>query len=94
VPTSPPALPPPRGAAWPNPNRRNPPAALARGAGLAVWGTARLSRCSRGRLAENPAIVMSMEWRSGTRVSRLPVDQTGAPRPANALGDIGAIEVP
>jgi hypothetical protein len=49
---------------------------------------------SRGRLAENPAIVMSMEWRSGTRVSRLPVDQTGAPRPANALGDVGAIEVP
>jgi hypothetical protein len=47
-----------------------------------------------GPLAENPGIRMSLEWRNGRRVSLLPEDQTGAPRPANEFGDVGAIEVP
>lgn len=47
-----------------------------------------------GPLAENPGIRMWMKWELGRKVLRLAEDQTGAPRPANALGDVGAIEIP
>lgn len=49
---------------------------------------------SSGPLVENPGILMRMGWRSGGSVKRLSVDQRGNPRPANALGDVGAIEIP
>ncbi len=47
-----------------------------------------------GPLSENPDIVMSMERRQPYQVRMETADQTGRPRPAGTLGDIGALEVP
>ena len=49
---------------------------------------------SSGPLAENPGIRMTLLRQSGPQAQLAPVDQAGALRPANVLGDIGAIEVP
>ena len=48
---------------------------------------------SSGPLSENPDIVMSV-FGNGLTVRIEKVDQLGAARPANALGDIGALEIP
>ena len=47
-----------------------------------------------GALAENPGIRMTVSRGPRLTVERLPVDQLGTARPANGLGDIGAIEAP
>jgi hypothetical protein len=47
---------------------------------------------SSGTLSENPAITFSL-WGSSVSVLFEDQDQLGNPRPANALGDIGAIEI-
>ena len=47
-----------------------------------------------GPLAENPYISISMWVQPTQGFSILDVDQRGAERPANTLGDIGAIEIP
>jgi hypothetical protein len=49
---------------------------------------------SSGTLAENPAITMAVDTRARLSVQRPGDDQLGVPRPAGALGDIGAIERP
>ena len=49
---------------------------------------------SSGRLSENQDILMSVFGSSGLAVRIEAVDQLGAARPANALGDIGALEIP
>jgi hypothetical protein len=49
---------------------------------------------SSGPLAENPGITMRMTRQQRLSAQLAPVDQLGTPRPANALGDVGAIEVP
>jgi hypothetical protein len=46
-----------------------------------------------GRLAENPDIRIRVQTTSNLQVQRESLDQLGAARPANAPGDIGAIEV-
>lgn len=45
-----------------------------------------------GRLAENPSIRIRVQTSSHLTVQRVSVDQAGTARPANAPGDIGAIE--
>ena len=47
---------------------------------------------SSGPLLENPGIVMSMQRRQAYEVRLETTDQTGASRPVNGLGDVGAIE--
>ena len=47
-----------------------------------------------GPLVENPSIAMSVWVQPAQGFSILDVDQRGAERPANPLGDIGAIEIP
>jgi hypothetical protein len=47
---------------------------------------------TNGRLAENPSIRIRVQTSSHLTVQRVSVDQAGAARPANAPGDIGAIE--
>ena len=47
-----------------------------------------------GALAENPGIRMTVSTGPRLTVQRLSVDQLGTARPANGLGDIGAIEAP
>jgi hypothetical protein len=47
-----------------------------------------------GVLAENPGIRMTVSTGPRLTVQRLSVDQLGTARPANGLGDIGAIEAP
>jgi hypothetical protein len=47
-----------------------------------------------GPLVENPTIAMSVWAQPAQGFSMLDVDQRGAERPANPLGDIGAIEIP
>ncbi|MDB4278508.1 hypothetical protein N9917_02765 [Deltaproteobacteria bacterium] len=47
-----------------------------------------------GPLVENPTIAMSVWGQPAQGFSMLDVDQRGAERPANPLGDIGAIEIP
>ena len=49
---------------------------------------------SSGPLVENMSITMSVWEESGPAVLLQEVDQLGAQRPLNALGDIGAIEIP
>lgn len=49
---------------------------------------------SSGPLAENPALRIEIDTRPRLSVQRQTVDQTGAPRPASRLADIGAIERP
>jgi hypothetical protein len=49
---------------------------------------------SSGPLAENPDLRMTITRRDPFDVQLQPADQRGVPRPANALGDVGAIEVP
>jgi hypothetical protein len=39
-------------------------------------------------------VVLHLDWVSAGSLPRLPEDQTGAPRPLDALGDIGAVEGP
>jgi hypothetical protein len=46
-----------------------------------------------GPLVENPDINMSMERRSRFQVLLETADQFGVPRPANSLGDVGAVEI-
>ena len=58
--------------------------------GDAAWRTLFTS----GTLAENPRIRMSVSTAPRLRVSRVEVDQLGHARPANAPGDVGAIEAP
>ncbi len=48
---------------------------------------------SSGPLLENPDIVMSMDRNQPYQVRLEQVDQSGLPRPANGMGDVGAIEV-
>jgi len=47
-----------------------------------------------GPLTENPDITMDLWTRPTSGFSLLPVDQVDTARPANTLGDIGAIEIP
>jgi hypothetical protein len=47
-----------------------------------------------GTLAENSAIQIAVETQPRLSVVRATVDQLGRPRPANAPGDVGAIERP
>jgi hypothetical protein len=47
-----------------------------------------------GPLVENPSIAMSVWVQPAQGFSILEVDQRGVERPANSLGDIGAIEIP
>ncbi len=54
-----------------------------------AWG----ALFSSGPLAENGNIVMEVWTEPGAVVFPSEVDQVGAERPANALGDIGAIEI-
>lgn len=49
---------------------------------------------SSGPLAENPGITMTLVRQTALATQLAPVDQLGAARPANARGDVGAIEVP
>jgi len=49
---------------------------------------------SSGPLAENVDITMTVWTALGPTVLLQEVDQLGTERPANPLGDIGAIEVP
>jgi hypothetical protein len=49
---------------------------------------------SSGPLVENTDIRMSVWTDSGSRVRPQEIDQVGTERPANARGDIGAIEIP
>jgi hypothetical protein len=49
---------------------------------------------STGPLVENPDITMSIDRRPRFQVSLEAADQLGAPRPANSLGDVGALEIP
>jgi len=49
---------------------------------------------SSGPLVENTDIRMSVWADSGSRVRPQEIDQVGTERPANARGDIGAIEIP
>ena len=58
--------------------------------GDAAWATL----FSSGPLVENPDITMAIWENRSLRVLIEPLDQLGAERPANALGDIGAIERP
>jgi len=48
---------------------------------------------SSGPLMENPDITMSA-WTSPRLIEMLDVDQLGTGRPADSLGDIGAVEIP
>jgi hypothetical protein len=48
---------------------------------------------SSGRLSENPDIFMWVSGDTGLTVRVERVDQLGVARPANALGDIGALEI-
>ena len=47
-----------------------------------------------GPLAENPQIDLILSTQPRSSVRLLPVDQDGTARPANAAGDIGAVEIP
>ena len=49
---------------------------------------------SSGPLVENPEITLEVKATSAPPVHLLEVDQIGTERPANSLGDIGAIEIP
>ena len=49
---------------------------------------------SSGPLVENPGITMTLVRQRGLAAQLTPLDQVGTTRPAGALGDIGAIEVP
>jgi hypothetical protein len=60
------------------------------GLGDALWE----ALFSSGPLAENPDLVMTISRRDRFDVQLQPADQRGVARPANALGDVGAIEVP
>jgi hypothetical protein len=48
---------------------------------------------SSGPLVENPGITMGIVRQRRLEAQLAPIDQLGTTRPANALGDIGAIEV-
>ena len=48
---------------------------------------------SNGPLAENPGIIMFIERRLGFYVQLEAADQLGNLRPANTLGDVGALEI-
>ncbi len=58
--------------------------------GDALWETL----FSSGRLVENRGITMSVARLARISAQLEATDQLGMPRPANALGDVGAIEVP
>jgi hypothetical protein len=58
--------------------------------GDALWETL----FSTGPLVENPGIYVRMERRTQFNALLEEEDQLGAARPANSLGDVGAIEVP
>lgn len=58
--------------------------------GDAVWA----ALFSSGRLAENPSITLSLWQRHALDVQLEAADQLGRARPANSLGDVGAIEIP
>ena len=49
---------------------------------------------STGSLAENRDISMFIERRVRFKVQLEAVDQIGTARPANAFGDVGALEIP
>ena len=49
---------------------------------------------SSGPLVENPGITLKLARLAQFSVQLEATDQLGMPRPANALGDIGAIEAP
>ena len=58
--------------------------------GDAVWE----ALFSSGPLVENPGITITLARVSSLAAQLAPFDQLGTTRPANALGDVGAIEVP
>jgi hypothetical protein len=55
-----------------------------------AWG----ALFSSGPLVENEDIIMKVTTDSPFTVSMQPLDQIGTERPVDALGDIGAIEMP
>ena len=59
-----------------------------------LGGTLWVTLFPSGPLVENPGITMRMTRQQRLSAQLAPVDQLGTPRPANALGDVGAIEVP
>ena len=58
--------------------------------GDALWETL----FSSGSLPENPDLTVFMFRRAAFQVQLEAADQLGASRPANALGDVGALEIP